>query len=105
MRNVIQELKECAEKCAENFILENYNEGLATEVNEKIPFILDNGEQIGYLKVNGSVYELVPAQNNYPHYPDDKAEIEIEMHELEVEILNQLGNMHINMTNAINKSF
>jgi len=104
MKNIIQELKECAEKCAKNFILENYNEGRATEVNEKIPFILEDGAQIGYLKLKGSVYELVPAQNNYPDYPNDPAEIETELHELEVEIINPFGGMHVNLTRAINKS-
>jgi len=102
MKNIIQELKECAEKCAKNFILENYQEGSATEVNEKIPFILE-GAQIGYLKIYGSVYALVPAQNNWPDYPDDPAEIETELHELEVEIINPFGGMHVNLTNAINK--
>jgi hypothetical protein len=105
MKNMIQELKECAEKCAKNFILENYQEGRSNEVNEEIPFILEDGEQVGYLTVKGAVYELVPAQNNWPEYPDDPAEIETELHELEVKILNALGNMHVNLTRAINKSF
>ena len=103
MKNIIQELKEYAEESAKNFILENYQEGSATEVNKKIPFILNNGEQIGYLKIYGSVYALVPAQNNWPEYPDDPAEIETELHELEVEIINPFGGMHVNLTNAINK--
>lgn len=104
MKDLIQELKECATERAKDYILAQYEPYESVSVKETIPFLNDKNEQIGELKLSGGVYELSPAvsSNDYD-CPDDPAEIEVELHELEVEILNQYGNCHINLTNAINK--
>ena len=105
MKAIIQELKETAEQRANEYIKKQYRPGKSKIIDEKIHFLLDNGNQIGYLKVKGAIYELVPANDNYPDYPDDSAEIEVELHELEVEILNALGELLVNLSKAINKKF
>ena len=105
MKAILQELKETAEQRANEYIKKQYRPGKGKIIDEKIPFLLDDGTQIGYLKVKGAIYELVPAIDNYPDYPNDGAEIVVELHELEVEILNVLGEMRVNLTKAINKKF
>ena len=105
MKAILQELKETAKQRANEYIKKQYRPDKRKIIDEKIPFLLDDGTQIGYLKVKGAIYELVPAIDNYPDYPDDGAEIEVEIHELEVEILNSLGEMRVNLTKAINKKF
>ena len=105
MKAILQELKETAKQRANEYIKKQYRPDKRKIIDEKIPFLLDDGTQIGYLKVKGAIYELVPAIDNYPDFPNDGAEIEIELHELEVEILNVLGEMRVNLTKAINKKF
>jgi len=105
MKAILQELKETAEQRANDYIKKQYRPGKSKIIDEKIPFLLDDGTQIGYLKVKGAIYELVPAIDNYPDFPNDGAEIEVELHELEVKILNSLGEMRVNLTKAINKKF
>jgi len=105
MKDLIQELKETAIKRAEKYISDQYERWENIQVDKEIDFLDDYKRQIGYIKIKGSVYELVPAQNNSPFYPDDPAEIEVELHEIEVKLMNSSGEMHINLTNAINKTF
>jgi len=105
MKAILQELKETAKQRANEYIKKQYRPDKRKIIDEKIPFLLDDGTQIGYLKVKGAIYELVPAIDNYPDFPNDGAEIEVELHELEVEILNVLGEMRVNLTKAINKKF
>ena len=105
MKAILQELKETAKQRANEYIKKQYRPDKRKIIDEKIPFLLDDGTQIGYLKVKGAIYELVPDIDNYPDYPNDGAEIEVELHELEVEILNVLGEMRVNLTKAINKKF
>ena len=105
MKAIIQELKDTAEQRANEYIKNQYRPDKSKIIDEKIPFLLDDGTQIGYLKVKAAIYELVPAIDNYPDYPDDSAEIEVELHELEVEILNALGELRVNLSKAINKKF
>jgi len=105
MKAILQELKETAEQRANDYIKKQYRPDKGKVIDEKIPFLLDDGTQIGYLKVKGAIYELVPAIDNYPDFPNDRAEIEVELHELEVEILNSLGELRVNLSKAINKKF
>ena len=103
MKDFIPDLKERAIESAKDFILAQYEPYESVIVKETIPFLDANSEQIGCLKIAGGVYEFSPAvRSNDYDCPDDPAKIEVELHELEVEITNQYGKIRVNLTNAIN---